>query len=85
MRLPEIHKTAKMRLLEQIDPHRRDVRLIVREAMVDGRTLKRAAELLNERYDVDLDRSTLHVWTTEWHWSSERFLVTPGLPKVKVA
>lgn len=79
--LPPIHKTRLMLLLEARDPQKRDVRLIVRDAYVVGGSYEGVIERIRETHGETLQVGTLHSWFSDWGWSVQRILVTPGIPE----
>lgn len=78
--LPTIHKTHLMLLIEARDAQKRDIREILREAYEAGGGYEGAIRQLREQYDAEVRIGTLHGWFSEWNWSIQRVLLTPGLP-----
>jgi hypothetical protein len=70
-----------MRLLEAKDAERRDVRLIVREAYQSGGSYEGLIEHIRVVYGETIQLGTLHNWFSDWGWSVQRVLVTPGIPE----
>lgn len=78
--LPPIRKTRLMKLLERLDPAKRDIRLIIREAYQKGGGYEGAVEYIRCAYGEPVQLGTLHSWFSDWDWRVERVLITPGVP-----